>query len=109
MRALRAHWEECPTCAAMYGGNGTKVPPGETCLKCGWGAPGKRGDDIRAAGFAPDRSKKARWRKAARIKDFKRCEVCGWVFIDDDTLVEHSIKRHPARASDDSTADLAVF
>jgi hypothetical protein len=35
-REIRATWEECPTCAVRYGGNGTKNPPGVPCRNCGW-------------------------------------------------------------------------
>lgn len=105
-RAIRAHWHECPTCAAMYGGNGTKVAPGETCLNCGWDAPGERGDDMRAAGFESEKEKRARWRQAVADKAFMRCNDCGASFIDFDTLIDHEIKRHPKLTSDD---DWSVF
>jgi hypothetical protein len=42
-RKARRHYVECPHCAVAFGGNGTKVPPGEKCRNCDWRAPAPEG------------------------------------------------------------------
>ncbi len=55
---------------------------------------GASGDDLLRAGIEPERSKKARWRKAVSEKNFHRCPDCGALFIDATTMIEHAVKRH---------------
>lgn len=55
-QSLRMHWHECPHCAVRFG-TGTLVAPGKTCRHDGWKAPGKKGDDYRAAAQMARRAK----------------------------------------------------
>ena len=83
-KAIRAQLDEC-FC-------GRKCFPGETCNRCGKTMPER---ELRKSQPRQGFTKQELWEAAVIVKDFKRCEDCGALFIDTDTLIQHSLKRHP--------------
>lgn len=86
---VRLFWHECPTCAISFG-TGTSVAPGGKCRNCGWNAPGKPGDDLRAA----DKSDQDEWQRKPKHRGKWECPYCDMTFATKAARGAHVSKVH---------------
>lgn len=87
---VRMFWHECPTCAVAFG-TGTSVAPGGKCRNCGWHAPGKPGDDMRAA---DEMDRRITATQKPRRRGPWECPYCDMAFASKKARGHHVSKKH---------------